>query len=55
MPLDEMPGNIKLYVEAKFRVSVDRERRTIGGFSRGGGSLHVARHYLSETLRLHFE
>jgi enterochelin esterase-like enzyme len=37
MPLDEMTGNIKPYVEATFRVSGDREKRTIGGFSRGGG------------------
>ena len=34
---DELVGNIMPYVEANFRVSRDREKRAIAGFSRGGG------------------
>ena len=34
---DELVGNIMPYVEANYRVSRDREKRAIAGFSRGGG------------------
>ena len=34
---DELVGNIMPYVEANYRVSGDREKRAIAGFSRGGG------------------
>ncbi|HWI57874.1 MAG TPA: alpha/beta hydrolase-fold protein [Bacillota bacterium] len=34
---DELVGNIMPYVEANYRVSHDREKRAIAGFSRGGG------------------
>ena len=34
---DELVGNIIPYVEANYRVSRDREKRAIAGFSRGGG------------------
>jgi enterochelin esterase-like enzyme len=34
---DELVGNIMPYVEAHYRVSRDREKRAIAGFSRGGG------------------
>lgn len=34
---DELIGNVMPYIEANFRVSRDREKRAIAGFSRGGG------------------
>jgi enterochelin esterase-like enzyme len=34
---DELIGGIFPYVEAHYRVIPDREKRAIGGFSRGGG------------------
>ncbi|WP_081885686.1 alpha/beta fold hydrolase [Haloferula sp. BvORR071] len=34
---DELTGNVLPYVEANYRVRVDREGRAIAGFSRGGG------------------
>jgi len=34
---DELVGNIMPYVEANYRVSREREKRAIAGFSRGGG------------------
>lgn len=34
---DELAGNIIPYVEARYRVIPDREKRAIAGFSRGGG------------------
>lgn len=34
---DELVGNIVPYVEANYRVSRNREKRAIAGFSRGGG------------------
>jgi enterochelin esterase-like enzyme len=34
---DELVGNIMPYVEANYRISRDREKRAIAGFSRGGG------------------
>lgn len=34
---DELVGNIMPYIEANYRVSRDREKRAIAGFSRGGG------------------
>ena len=34
---DELVGGIMPYVEARYRVAAEREKRAIAGFSRGGG------------------
>jgi hypothetical protein len=51
---DELIGGIFPYVEAHYRVIPDREKRAIGGFSRGGGQSLFAG-FVAETLQLYFK